>query len=123
MGRNWFDEARCALLLMDFQVDVCAPGGRMVSDRPDVHARFDSAVRRAATLLSAARDSGLPVLHVRHRFSPGYPELADAPPTVGMARYVRATGAFVEGTPGAEIVEPLRRAAPSGAELRGRNVM
>ncbi len=102
------DVHRTAFLFLDFQVDVCGEGGRMMSQDPDVLARFQRARDNAAALLHTARgrDESF-VAHVVHRFAPGYPELAGARPT-GMARHMMSKGAFVAGTPGADVVPELQ---------------
>ncbi|MBM3566109.1 MAG: cysteine hydrolase [Alphaproteobacteria bacterium] len=104
---------KSAVLFIDFQVDVCANGGRMVSQEPDVLARFMSARQAAAKTLNALRDqSAIPYAFVLHRFEPGYPELANAR-LAGMERYVMAQGAFQRGSPGAE---PVPELAPRDSE-------
>ena len=75
VARMALDPTRSVLLCMDFQRDICAPGGRMISDDPAVHARFAAAVDRAVVLRAAFRARGFRVAHVQHVFSPGYPEL------------------------------------------------
>jgi len=102
------DRARTAALFLDFQHDVCAPGGRMVSQTDEVLARFAAAVGEAARVLAAARAAGVTVLHVRHAFAPGYPELSQLAEKTGMQRTVIERRAFVDGEEGAEIVAPLR---------------
>lgn len=104
------DPTRSALLCMDFQRDVCAPGGRMVSDDPATLARFAGAIERAVSLRAACRERGVRVAHVRHVFSPGYPEL-EGKALAGMQRYVKQKGAFLDGDPGSEIVSELAPAA------------
>lgn len=101
------DRDRSALLLLDFQRDVCAPGGRMLSPDPEVQARFAAAIATAATILAAARAARLRTIHVRHAFAPGHPELLGLRHRTGMQRYMIGQGAFVDGAPGSEIVAPL----------------
>lgn len=74
---------RTALLIVDIQNDYF-PGGRFEL------AGAEAAGRRAALILAAFRERGLPVVHIRH-------EALDP-----------ATGFFLPGTPGAEI-HPLVR--------------
>lgn len=111
------DPARTAALFMDFQHDVCARGGRMVSQDAAVLARFAAAIDQAARLQAATRAAGLPLLHVRHAMDPGYPQWRGLPHHSGMHRYVQAQGAFLEGDPGAEIV-PALAPRPGEAVLR-----
>ena len=60
------DPARSALLLMDFQAAIVS-----------IYTKSDSAlVERAAGLLTAARNTGLTVIHVRVGFRPNLPEVS-----------------------------------------------
>ena len=56
--------SRAALLAMDLQQ-------RMVDGHPD----SDLLLERAATAIAAARDAGIPVVHVRVAFRDGHPEI------------------------------------------------
>jgi len=99
---------RSALLLMDFQVDVCAEGGRMVTQTPEVLMPFKETIDRAAKLLSTARASAMAphIIHINHLFRSGYPELAggNLSPMDGC---VMGVNAFVEGERGADVVPEL----------------
>src|SRR5262249_30593805 len=60
------DPARSALLLMDFQAAIVA-----------IYTKNDPAlVERAASLLTAARNDGLTVIHVQVAFRPNLPEVS-----------------------------------------------
>lgn len=102
--------ARTALIFMDFQQDVCAAGGRMLSQNPELLERFGTCRKNAGAALTAVRameDGRRPwVFHVAHGFEAGYPELHGAR-TNGMVRYMKATGAFVRGQEGTRFVEEL----------------
>ncbi|MCA9612569.1 MAG: cysteine hydrolase [Myxococcales bacterium] len=100
------DPTRSVLLCMDFQRDICAPGGRMISDDPAVHARFAAAVDRAVVLRAAFRARGFRVAHVQHVFSPGYPEL-EGKALAGMQRFMMQKSAFLDGDPGTDFVPAL----------------
>jgi nicotinamidase-related amidase len=103
-----FDRERTAVLFIDFQVDVCAAGGLMVSQDADVLARFQAARSRAGAMLDAVRKYGGPQpVFIRHAFSAGYPEL-DGVRTVAMEEYVKSKRAFADGSPGAEWVPELQ---------------
>ena len=84
----------------------------MVSQEPEVLARFARCRAVAGDLLAAARRHEVPRFHVFHAFDPGYPEL-NRDRLSGMASYMVDQGAFVRGTPGAEIVSEV---APSADE-------
>lgn len=103
-----YDATRTAVLFIDFQVDVCAEGGRMVSQEADVLGRFKAARTAAAAVLSRVRDhEALRPVFVEHVFESGYPEL-DGVSRVGMETYAVAQGAFERGSKGAEWVDELR---------------
>jgi nicotinamidase-related amidase len=73
----------------------------------DVVMRFAEAdaglLQRAASVLSAARKAGVPVIYVVIHFRPGYPEI----PTWGVFNMVRQSGMLQEGTNGAAIHEAV----------------
>lgn len=90
------DLTRAALLLLDFQIDIVTrnlPGPERIP-----------LLERTAAALGAARDRGLPVLHVVVRFRPGYPEIS---PRDVWRRAMRGTGRLMEGSPGVEVVTGL----------------
>ena len=98
-----------AVIFMDFQIDVCDPEGKMLSKETDVIERFRKARGHATKLLAAARETNPSpaIVHVRHAFSPGYPELMDKHQS-SMDKYVMESGAFVDGTRGSQIVGELQ---------------
>lgn len=103
-----------AVLFVDFQVDVCAVGGRMVSQEDAVLTRFAAARGAAAEVLRHLRaDGGARHAFVRHAFEPGYPEL-EGVSMVAMERYASGEGAFEIGSEGAAFVEEL---APLPGEM------
>jgi nicotinamidase-related amidase len=113
---------RSAVLFIDFQVDVCAEGGAMVSQTPEVLDRFLSARQEAKRLLEAARGANDPfVVHVQHVFEEGYPELDGMAHVPGMFGYVRKQGAFLADSSGAEIVPELAP-APGETVLRKTSI-
>ena len=107
------DLSRTALLFLDFQVDVCGAGGRLVNQDETVLARFMDARRTAGEALLACRSGRLPglwLLHVGHGFAPGYPELRGARQSA-FTQYIQMSGAFVRGEPGAAFVPEVAPAA------------
>lgn len=93
-----------AVLLLDYQRGMCESGpvGRQPALAAQVEAR--GVIERAARVLSAARTSGTPVIHVRVAFDPSY-ELR----TNRSARfdgYVKER-AMLAGSPEAEFVDAL----------------
>ncbi len=95
------DAGRTAVLVMDFQNDI-------VDMLPA--SEQEPLLKHAASLVAAARQSGLPVVYVVVRFRDGYPELGAA------SRFapLKQTGRLREGTPGAEIDA---RVAPKAGDV------
>lgn len=89
MATPLFDRDRAAVLIMDYQNDVV-----MRFAEADA-----SLLQRAASVLSAARKAGVPVIYVVIHFRPGYPEV----PARGVFNMVRQSGMLQEGTEGAAI--------------------
>ncbi len=87
-----------ALVLLDAQTDVAHPDGRLGPRGDEAVGRYREAVRRARTVLEAARAAGLTVVHVATRFRSGYPSVN---PHLPLAQRVRSAGALVEGSAGA----------------------
>lgn len=84
------DARRTAVLVMDFQNDIV--------DMLPSNER-EPLLDRAASLVAAARQSGLPVIYVVVRFRDGYPEV----PAGSRFAFLKQTGRLREGSPGAEI--------------------
>lgn len=62
-----------ALLLMDYEVAICGPDGKLGSRSGlSAHAAERGVLDRAGRCLQAARQHGLPVVHVRVAFDSGY---------------------------------------------------
>ncbi|MGE3956179.1 MAG: cysteine hydrolase family protein [Vicinamibacterales bacterium] len=94
------DRSNTVVLSMDFQNDIVT---RYVPVDPGL-------IARAAGVLAQARAAGMPVVHIVVRFRPGHPEVG----TRGLFAGIKAMNGLVEGTPGAEICEPL---APAPGEV------
>ena len=95
------DVRRTGVLVMDFQrdiVDMLPPDAR------------EPILDHAASLIAAARKSGLPVVYVVVRFRDGYPEVGAG----SRFAFLKQTGRLREGTPGAEI---HARVAPKPGEV------
>jgi gluconolactonase len=91
------DASRCALLLMDFQIDIAIKGGKMAPDDAEALARFDAAVAAANEAAVAARAAGVPVIQIAVGRRPG-----EGPfnPNAPMFAYMAAQDALVEGSKG-----------------------
>lgn len=102
------DINRSALLFLDFQVDVCEQGGKMVSQDAPILEEYKQTRTRAAALLTDVRTAKTaPLLvHVMHVYEDGYPELQQGKPSA-MENYVQNAGAFIDGKPGTRIVQEL----------------
>lgn len=90
---------------MDFQRDIALRGGRLAPADDEGLARFEATIMRAKATLSAARKVSLPVIHVRIARRPDDDPALN--PHAPLARFISASGAVVEGEPGAEIIEAL----------------
>jgi biuret amidohydrolase len=102
---------QAALLLMDFQVAICGPGGAL-GERSGLsaHTAERGVLDRVATCLRAARGAGLPVLHARVAFDDGYTRRTNRSQRfAGM----EANRMLIEGSGDAEFV---REAAPVDGE-------
>jgi nicotinamidase-related amidase len=84
------DPARTALLVMDLQLDILAMVG----------AGAVALTTRTATVIDAARKSGVTVIYVVIGFRPGYPEVSERNASFAA---VKGTGRFVTTTAGADI--------------------
>ena len=84
------DRGRTAVLIMDYQNEIVS---NFAAQQPGLLAR-------AATVLAAAREAGLPVIYVVVRFRPGYPEVS---PRNKLFGGIREAGRLQEGAEGAEI--------------------
>jgi nicotinamidase-related amidase len=82
------DPKRTAVLIMDYQNEIVANFGGDAN-----------LLQRAAQVLEAAREAGIPVIHVIIQFRPGYPEVPDR----GTFKAIKDAGRLKEGTEGAKI--------------------
>ncbi len=104
------DRSRTALLFLDLLNDIAHPAGKLSPPDRESLARYRNALGAAKHLLDAARAESLRVIHVAVRYRPGYPDANEHMPLV---HRMRETGALVEGTPGADFLQPF---APQGGE-------
>jgi gluconolactonase len=98
------DPGRTALIIQDLQNDVISDGGGFADSGAPAHARSQNVVENVKNLAQAARDAGVPVIHVHYIVEPGAPGLKlNAPLFQG----VKEADALVRGTWGAAPAEGL----------------
>jgi gluconolactonase len=98
------DPGRTALIIQDLQNDIIIEGGAFADSGAPAHATSQNVVENVKTLAQAARDAGVPVIHVHYIVEPGAPGLKlNAPLFQG----VKEADALVRGTWGAAPVEGL----------------
>jgi len=92
------DPARSALIILDLQNDVVSDGGLLAGDGAADYARRHNVLENVARLAAAAREAGVPVIHVHNVHAAGHPDVRQNAP---LFRGVVELGALVAGTPGA----------------------
>jgi len=98
------DPGRTALIIQDLQNDVISEGGGFADSGAPAHARSQNVVENVKNLAQAARDAGVPVIHVHYIVEPGARGLKlNAPLFQG----VKEADALVRGTWGAAPAEGL----------------
>ncbi|HEX5621879.1 MAG TPA: cysteine hydrolase [Solirubrobacteraceae bacterium] len=98
------DPGRTALIIQDLQNDVIGEGGAFADSGAPAHAQSQNVVENVKNLAQAARDAGVPVIHVHYIVEKGAAGLKlNAPLFQG----VKEADALVRGTWGAAPVEGL----------------
>jgi gluconolactonase len=92
------DPKTTAMVIQDLQNDVISDGGAFAGDGGYDHAQSQNVIEHVATLASAARSVGVPVIHVHYVVDPGAPGLKQ---NAGLYRAVKESNALVRGTWGA----------------------
>ena len=98
------DNARTALLVMDFENDVVHEDGAFKDFGLAAMVKQNDVFGKTARLLDATRRSGVKVIYVSVKFRSGYPE---RPANSGLFGALVGASALVEGTWGAEIHEAV----------------
>lgn len=120
------EASRCALLIQDMQNDVVMEGGAFASSGSPAHCHEQNAISNAGRLAKAARQRGIPVIHVWFVVEPGATGVTmNAPLFEGLAdanALVRGTwGAApvpgLEAERGDHVVEKQRMSAWEGTRL------
>jgi gluconolactonase len=98
------DANRSALIIQDLQNDVIGEGGAFADSGAPAHAKSQNVVENVKRLADAARQAGMPVIHVLYIVDEGAPGLRqNAPLFVG----VKEANALVRGSWGAAPVDGL----------------
>ena len=98
------DANRSALIIQDLQNDVIGEGGAFADSGAPAHAKGQNVVENVKRLAGAARQAGMPVIHVLYIVDEGAPGLKqNAPLFVG----VKEANALVRGSWGAAPVDGL----------------
>src|SRR3982751_6026969 len=98
------DPARSALIVQDLQNDVIIEGGAFADSGAPAHATSQNVVANVRGLAEAARQAGMPVIHVWYIVEPGAPGLKQNAP---LFQGVKGANALVRGTWGAAAVDGL----------------
>ncbi len=121
-GAQQLNPRETAILFVDFQNEFAAENGNLYPILKDELKR-KNVLQNAVSLIKAARERGVLIVHTTAGYSPGYAELDPTNPGL-FHKIVRARNAFVSGSPGAELWEPLRP-GPKDTDivLKGRSAM
>jgi ureidoacrylate peracid hydrolase len=92
--------AKTALIVLDPQNDLTAPGGKLFPATKPVLDKFD-VIKNINQLTNNFRQSGAAIIFSPIVFTKGYPEVGSSP--YGVMTSIIANKAMVKGTIGAEI--------------------
>ena len=98
------DPQSAALIIQDLQNDVIIEGGAFADSGAPAHATSQNVVENAKGLATAAREAGVPVIHVWYIVEQGAPGLKQNAP---LFQGVKDGNALVRGTWGAAPAEGL----------------
>jgi nicotinamidase-related amidase len=99
------DTAKTALLMLHWQNDVVAPGGKIASDMLERLAAAHT-IEHTQAVLEATREKGMLVIFVNGSHRPGYPEMAAKPNP--LAAHLVEAGVLIRGRWGAEVIDQLK---------------
>jgi nicotinamidase-related amidase len=94
------DPNHTAVLIMDYQNEIVGRGAEMPSLAGLTPDQAEGLLDRSVAVLDAARQAGIPVVHIVARFREGYPEIS---PRNKLFSGLMRAGRLLEGTEGAEI--------------------
>jgi gluconolactonase len=98
------DAKRSALIIQDLQNDVIIEGGAFADSGAPDHAKSQNVVENVKRLAEAARQVGMPVIHVHYIVEPGAPGLKQNAP---LFQGVKEANALVRGSWGAAPADGL----------------
>ena len=98
------DPKSAAMIIQDLQNDVIIEGGAFAESGAPAHATAQNVVANVQDLAAAAREAGVPVIHVWYVVEPGAPGLKQNAP---LFQGVKEANALVRGTWGAAPVDGL----------------
>lgn len=98
------DPKAAALVIQDLQNDVIIEGGAFADSGAPAHATSQNVVANVKGLAEAARQAGIPVIHVWYLVDPDAPGLKQNAP---LFQGVKGANALVKGTWGAAPVDGL----------------
>ncbi|MHB8695934.1 MAG: cysteine hydrolase family protein [Solirubrobacteraceae bacterium] len=106
IGKLELRRDRAALIIQDMQNDVIAEGGAFADSGAPLHAAEQNVIENCRRLADACREAGVPVIHVWYLVEDGARGLKL---NAQLFEDVRASGALVKGSWGAEPVPGLER--------------
>src|SRR5919202_5890141 len=98
------DPKRSALIIQDLQNDVIIEGGAFAESGAPDHAKSQNVVENVKGLADAAREAGMPVIHVHYIVEDGAPGLRQNAP---LFEGLKGANALVRGSWGAAAAEGL----------------
>jgi gluconolactonase len=111
------DPKRSALIIQDLQNDVIIEGGAFAESGAPDHAKSQNVVENVARIAQAARNAGMPVIHIHYIVEPGATGLKqNAPLFIGVkdanalvrGSWGAAPADGIEPQPGDHVVEKMR---------------
>jgi len=99
------DPAKTALLLLHWQNELAARGGKGAGDMLE-RLSVSHTIEHTQAVLKTSREKGILVIYVNGSHRPGYPEIAAKP--FPMASHLVESGVLIRGTWGAEVIDQLK---------------
>ena len=120
-GAQQLNPRETAILFVDFQNEFAAENGKLYPILKDELKR-KNVLENAISLVKAARERGVLIVHTTAGYSPGYAEVDKSNPGI-FHKIVVSSKAFA-GSPGTDLWEPLRPGTKdTDIVLKGRSAM